>query len=171
MSGWNLVVHRRTPNQRRAKWRVTNGLQRSVVMVGRRRDRERWRFTAPRICGIGADIDAAFPLGGRKRSVLADDDCVGSGFGQCLRYDATDCAMTDVTVFNVRQRRAPPRIDETKVSQALQDLFAGWRLSLKEPFKGLAATHEIERGLFPIRTTGASVQPLIDATECVPVFA
>lgn len=73
--------------------------------------------------------------------------------------------MTDVTVFNVRQRRAPPRIDETKVSQALQDLSAGWRLSLKEPFKGLAATHEIERGLFPIRTTGASVQPLIDATK------
>ena len=73
--------------------------------------------------------------------------------------------MTDVTVFNVRQRRAPPRIDETKVSQALQDLFAGWRLSLKEPFKGLAATDEIERGLFPIRTTGASVQPLIDATK------
>ncbi len=73
--------------------------------------------------------------------------------------------MTDVTAFNVRQRRAPPRIDETKVSQALQDLFAGWRLSLNEPFKGLAATDEIERGLFPIRTTGASVQPLIDATK------
>jgi uncharacterized protein DUF3500 len=73
--------------------------------------------------------------------------------------------MTDVTVFNVRQRRAPPRIDETKVSQALQDLFAGWRLSLNESFKGLAATDEIERGLYPIRTTGASVQPLIDATK------
>ena len=73
--------------------------------------------------------------------------------------------MTDVTVFNVRQRRAPPRIDETKVSQALQDLFAGWRLSLNEPFKGLAATDGIERGLFPIRTTGASVQPLINATK------
>jgi len=73
--------------------------------------------------------------------------------------------MTDVTVLNSRPRRAPPRIDETKVSQALQDLFAGWRRSLKEPFKGLTANGEIERGLFPLRKTGVSVQPMIDAAR------
>jgi hypothetical protein len=44
-------------------------------------------------------------------------------------------------------RRAPPRIDETKVSQALQDLFASWRAALKEPFKGLTANGETEHGL------------------------
>jgi hypothetical protein len=62
-------------------------------------------------------------------------------------------------------RRAPSRIDETKVSQALQDLFAGWRVSLKEPFKGISATGEIARGLFPLHKTGVSTQPLIDAVK------
>jgi hypothetical protein len=71
--------------------------------------------------------------------------------------------MTDVTATNTRLRLAPPRIDETKVSQALQDLFAGWRRSLAEPFKGLTANGQIERGLFPVRKTGVSVQPLINA--------
>jgi hypothetical protein len=71
--------------------------------------------------------------------------------------------MTDVT--NILPRRAPPRIDETKVSQPLQDLFAGWRRSLNEPFKGITATGEVERGLFPLCKTGASVQPVIDAAR------
>lgn len=73
--------------------------------------------------------------------------------------------MTDVATLSKRARRAPPRIDETKVSQALQDLFAGWRAALKEPFKGLTANGEIERGLFPLRKTGAPVQPIIDAAK------
>jgi len=64
-----------------------------------------------------------------------------------------------------RPRRAPPRIDETKVSQALQNLFAGWRVSLKEPFKGISAAGEIARGLYPLRKTGVSTQPLIDAAK------
>src|SRR5262249_14453822 len=85
------------------------------------------------------------------------------GSGNAWRYAAQDPAMADVTVLNTRPRRAPPRIDETKVSQALQNLFAGWRLSLKEPFRGLTANGEIERGLFPLRKTGASIQPMIDA--------
>jgi len=72
--------------------------------------------------------------------------------------------MTDMTV-QARPRRAPPRIDETKVSQALQDLFAGWRASLQEPFKGISANGDIARGLFPLRKTGASTQPLIDAAK------
>lgn len=80
-------------------------------------------------------------------------------------YLTQDRAMTDVTVFNNRPRRAPPRIDETKVSRELQDLFASWRISLKEPFKGLTANGEIERKLFPLRRTGASMQSLIDATN------
>ena len=69
------------------------------------------------------------------------------------------------TVVNHRPRRAPPRIDETKVSQALQDLFAGWRVSLHEPFKGITATGEIARGLFPRRKTGVSTQTLLDAAK------
>ena len=80
-----------------------------------------------------------------------------------LGYQPKIRAMTDVTVFNNRPRRAPPRIDETKVSRELQDLFAGWRISLKEPFKGMTANGEIERELFPLRRTGASMQSLIDA--------
>lgn len=70
-------------------------------------------------------------------------------------------AMTATTV--PRTRRAPPRIDETKVSQPLQDLFASWRASLKEPFKGISARGDIERGLFPSRVTGATVEPLVNA--------
>ena len=73
--------------------------------------------------------------------------------------------MTDATVLNCRPRPAPPRIDETKVSKPLQDLFAGWRADLKKPFVGLTADGEIERGLFPLRKTGVSVQPLIDAAN------
>jgi hypothetical protein len=69
--------------------------------------------------------------------------------------------MTDVT--NILPRRAPPRIDETKVSKPLQDLFAGWRDSLKEPFKGITTAGEIERGLFPLHNAGPSTQLLVDA--------
>ena len=72
--------------------------------------------------------------------------------------------MTEAAATS-RPRRAPPRIDETRVSQALQDLFAGWRVSLKEPFKGIAAADEIARGLFPLRKTGVSTQPLVDAAK------
>ncbi|HKS87472.1 MAG TPA: DUF3500 domain-containing protein [Pseudolabrys sp.] len=71
--------------------------------------------------------------------------------------------MTDSFVSSVRSRPAPPRIDETKVSKALQDLFAGWRVSLRLPFKGLTANGDVETGLFPLEKTGAPVQPLVDA--------
>ena len=73
-------------------------------------------------------------------------------------------AMTEAAATS-RPRRAPPRIDETKVSQALQGLFASWRVSLKEPFKGITATGEPARGLFPLRKTGVSTQPLVDAAK------
>lgn len=72
--------------------------------------------------------------------------------------------MTEAAATS-RPRRAPPRIDETKVSQALQDLFAGWRVSLKEPFKGITAAGETARGFFPLRKTGVSTQPLVDAAK------
>src|SRR6266700_6753242 len=62
MSGGNLVVHRRTPNQRRAEWCATDALQRSVVMVGRRRLPGAVAFHSVGIRGIDAHIDAAFPL-------------------------------------------------------------------------------------------------------------
>jgi hypothetical protein len=62
-----------------------------------------------------------------------------------------------------RPLRAPPRIDTNAVSQELQDLFAGWRVSLTQPFTGLTADGTIEPGLFPLRKTGASVQPIADA--------
>jgi len=73
--------------------------------------------------------------------------------------------MTDATVLNRPKRRAPPRIDETKVSQALQDLFAGWRISLKESFKGMTTTGQVVPDLFPLRATGVSVQPITDAAQ------
>jgi Protein of unknown function (DUF3500) len=73
--------------------------------------------------------------------------------------------MTDTTAINRKPLRAPPRIDETKVSPALQELFAGWRRSLDENFKGLRATDEITPGLFPLRRTGASIQPMIGAAD------
>jgi hypothetical protein len=73
--------------------------------------------------------------------------------------------MADFIVSNSRLRRAPPRIDETKVSPALQDLFASWRVALKAPYKGLTATGVVEDGLFPLRKTGASVQALCDAAN------
>jgi hypothetical protein len=72
--------------------------------------------------------------------------------------------MTDATVLT-RPRPAPPRIDESKVSKPLQDLFAGWRVALKEPFIGLTAAGVIEPGLFPLRETGVSVAPLAAAVN------
>jgi len=77
-------------------------------------------------------------------------------------------AMTDLTMAHTGPRRAPPRIDETKVSQALQDLFASWRAALKEPFKGLTANGKIEHGLVSLRKTGAPTQPLIEAAHAFP---
>lgn len=73
--------------------------------------------------------------------------------------------MTDTSALERRPRRAPPRIDETKLSQALKDLFATWRASLQEPFKGLTADGTIEPGLFAVRKTGISTEPLIAAAN------
>lgn len=72
--------------------------------------------------------------------------------------------MSDVTALR-RPRPAPPRIDESKVSQPLQDLFAGWRVALTEPFVGLTADGTVERDLFPLRKTGLSVTPLAEAVR------
>jgi hypothetical protein len=82
-----------------------------------------------------------------------------------LRRRSKDCTMTDARAIDRSPRRAPPRIDETKLSQALKDLFAEWRASLQLPFKGIAAGDVVEPGLFPLRKTGVSVQPLIDAAK------
>ena len=73
--------------------------------------------------------------------------------------------MTDTRALARQPRRAPPRIDETKLSQALKDLFASWRASLKEPFKGLTADGALEPGLFGLRKTGVSTAPLIAAAN------
>jgi hypothetical protein len=70
--------------------------------------------------------------------------------------------MTDAPALNRRSARAPPRVDTSKLSQPLQDLFASWHLSLKESFKGLTATGEIIPGLFPLRSTGVSMQPMLE---------
>ncbi len=61
--------------------------------------------------------------------------------------------------------RAPPRIDTSAVSQPLQDLFAGWHISLAQPFRGLTATGEVEPNLFAPLKTGASLQPMADAVN------
>jgi hypothetical protein len=73
--------------------------------------------------------------------------------------------MTDATLLERPSRRAPPRVDESKLSQPLQDLFATWRQSLQQPFKGLTATGEVEPELFPSRATGASTRPLLAAAN------
>src|SRR5882672_3285232 len=73
--------------------------------------------------------------------------------------------MTDATALKIRPRRAPPRIDESKVSQPLQDLFAGWRVSLKEPFKGITADGNVRRDLFSLGVPGAATEPLRAAAE------
>ncbi len=71
--------------------------------------------------------------------------------------------MTDTTVLDRPSRRAPPRVDESKLSQPLQDLFATWRQALKQEFNGLTAGGEVEPNLFPLRVTGASTRPLLTA--------
>jgi hypothetical protein len=68
-------------------------------------------------------------------------------------------------VLHRQARRAPPRVDESKLSQPLQDLFATWRQALKENFTGLTAAGEVRPGLFPLRETGVSTQPLRDAVR------
>jgi hypothetical protein len=73
--------------------------------------------------------------------------------------------MTDTTLLERPPRRAPPRVDESTVSQPLQDLFATWHQSLQQPFKGLTATGEVEPELFPSRATGASTRPLLAAAN------
>ena len=69
--------------------------------------------------------------------------------------------MTDPTVPKRQILRAPPRVDPSKLSQPLQDLFASWYLSLTESFKGLSANGAIAKGLFPLRETGVSDQPMV----------
>ena len=71
--------------------------------------------------------------------------------------------MPDRAAAISKPLRAPPRVDTTTVSQPLQDLFAGWHVALAQPFKGLTADGAIEPDLFPLRKTGASVQPIADA--------
>jgi hypothetical protein len=73
--------------------------------------------------------------------------------------------MSDSTPAKRPIRPAPPRIDETGLIQVLKDLFDSWRVSLKENFKGLTANGEVVRGLFPLRTTGISTQPVLDAAS------
>src|SRR3984885_4551497 len=73
--------------------------------------------------------------------------------------------MTDTAALNRRSLRAPSRVDESKLSQALQDLFATWRLSLEQDFKGLTATGEVVPDLLPLHSTGASTQPVLAAVN------
>jgi hypothetical protein len=76
-----------------------------------------------------------------------------------------DRTMTDTAVLNRRSLRAPPRVDESKLSQALRDLFATWRLSLQQDFQGLTATGEVVPNLFPLQSTGVSTQPMLAAVN------
>ncbi len=73
--------------------------------------------------------------------------------------------MADTTVLNRRSLRAPPRVDESKLSQALRDLFATWRLSLTQDFQGLTAAGEVVPNLFPLHSTGVSTQPMLAAVN------
>ena len=73
--------------------------------------------------------------------------------------------MTDTAVLNRRMLRAPSPVDGSKLSQPLQDLFASWRLSLKQDFKGLTANGEVVPDLFPLHSTGLSTQPALAAVN------
>lgn len=73
--------------------------------------------------------------------------------------------MTDTTVIDRRPLRAPPRIDESTLSQPLRDLFATWRRALKDEFKGLTARGDVAHDLFPLRATGGPARPLIAAVS------
>ncbi len=73
--------------------------------------------------------------------------------------------MTDTVLLDRSSRRAPPRVDESTLSQPLQDLFATWRQALKHEFKGLTADGEAEPNLFPLRAIGASTRPLLAAVN------
>lgn len=73
--------------------------------------------------------------------------------------------MSDPVTMERPMRPAPPRIDETGLIQALKDLFDCWREALKEKFKGLAAAGEVVPGLFPLRQTGVSTLPVLDAAK------
>jgi hypothetical protein len=86
------------------------------------------------------------------------------GFSVVCRRDRRQ-TMTDTLLLNRQGRRAPQRVDESKLSQPLQDLFATWRYSLEQEFKGLTAGGEVREGLFPLRTTGASTQKLLAAVQ------
>ena len=70
--------------------------------------------------------------------------------------------MTDAPIL---PRRSPARIDESKLSQPLRDLFATWRQALKEDFKGLTASGEVRQDLFRLEPTGVSTQPLVTAVN------
>src|SRR5262245_18605986 len=116
----------RTPNQHRAE----NGLQRSVVMVGKRRLP---RAVACQSVGIhGIDTlsmpRSHFSEGSKSTSAAshptpyatngsANTIACTPGSGNAWRDANQDHAMADVTELNTRPHRAPPRIDETKVSQ------------------------------------------------------
>jgi hypothetical protein len=73
--------------------------------------------------------------------------------------------MTESTLLDRPSRRAPPRVDESTLSQPLQNLFATWRQALKHEFKGLTVNGEVEPNLFPLRAAGASTRPLLAAVN------
>lgn len=73
--------------------------------------------------------------------------------------------MLDTKTSTSPMRPPPPRIDETGLIQALKDLFDSWREALKEKFTGLTTTGEVVPGLFPLRKTGVSTQPVLDAAN------
>lgn len=73
--------------------------------------------------------------------------------------------MTETVALNRRSLRAPPRVDESKLSRPLRELFATWRRSLEEDFKGLTSNGEVRHDLFAPRPTGISPQPMIAAVN------
>ena len=73
--------------------------------------------------------------------------------------------MIDTTVLTRHSLRAPPKVDESKLSQALQDLFATWREALKEKFNGITNGDDTDEDLFPVQTTNVSTRPMTAAVD------
>jgi hypothetical protein len=99
----------------------------------------------------------------RLSSNVGDSRVTSKSLPEAFSAVVKEPTMTDVAILNRRSLRVPPRVDESKLSQPLQDLFASWRLALKQEFQGLTANGQLARNLFPPRSTGVSTQPTIAA--------
>ena len=75
-----------------------------------------------------------------------------------------------ISLTGLRPRNRPPT-PARGLPTPLTDFFAtrlqAAQASLAEPFKGITTDGQVVPGLFPIRATGVSTQPIVDAAEAL----